>query len=168
MNTEDTNQTSTGSASRTSSESWQEVGKQFQTMGESLATAFRTAWTDEQNRKKVQEMRTGLESMLKDVGKVLDDTAKSPQMQQAKVEAHKTAETLKAATEHTAQELRPLLLDALHKLNDELAKLVTRMETPKAADAATSPEPPAQEMTPVAELEAPVEQAPEPVSEPKP
>ena len=57
MTTENTNQTNPDGAPHTSSEAWQEVGKQFQTMGESLATAFRTAWNDEQNRKKVQEMR---------------------------------------------------------------------------------------------------------------
>jgi hypothetical protein len=139
MSTEKTNQTNTDGTTRTSSEAWQEVGKQFQTMGESLATAFRTAWKDDQNRKKMQEMRTGLESMLNDVGKALDETAKSPQMQQAKTEAQKAAESVRVATEHTAQELRPLILDALHKLNEELSKFVARIETPKTA-APASPE----------------------------
>ena len=164
MTTENTNQTNPDGAPHTSSEAWQEVGKQFQTMGESLATAFRSAWNDEQNRKKVQEMRTGLESMLNDVGKALDETAKSPQAQQAKVEARKTAESLKAATEHTAQELRPLILDALRKLNDELAKFVTRMETPKPAASAASGAP-ASEPTPEAMPIALLESAPAPVAE---
>ena len=120
-------------ATHTSSDAWQEVGKQFQTMGESLASAFRTAWEDEQNRKRMQEMRSGLESMLNEVGNALDETAKSPQMQQAKTEMHKAAASVKVATEHTVTELRPLILDALRKLNDELAKFASRMEKPQTA-----------------------------------
>lgn len=118
-------------AQPTTSEAWQEVGKQFQTLGESLATAFRTAWTDEQNRKRVQDMRQGVEQMLNDVGKALDETAKSPHMQQAKTEAKKTAESVRAAGEQTYQELRPQIVSALRQLNDELQKLVGKMEKAK-------------------------------------
>ncbi|HEY3291466.1 MAG TPA: hypothetical protein VGK87_15150 [Anaerolineae bacterium] len=160
MTNENTNQTNPEGGPRNSSEAWQEVGKQFQTMGESLATAFRTAWNDEQNRKKMQEMRTGLEAMLHDVGKALDETARSPQMQQAKSEAQKTAESLKMATEHTAQELRPLILDALRKLNNELERFVARMEpTAPAATESTAAEH-EEAATPVADTE------PQPASEP--
>lgn len=99
--------------------------------------------------------------MLNDVGKALDETAKSPQMQQAKTEVQKAAESLKFATEHTAQELRPLILDALRKLNDELARFAARME----------PTSPAATESPAAEHEEAAEPAkktkPEPASEPE-
>jgi ElaB/YqjD/DUF883 family membrane-anchored ribosome-binding protein len=127
------------------SEAWQEVGKQFQALGESLATAFRTAWTDEQSRKRMQDVREGVEQMLNDVGKALDETAKSPQMQQAKVEAKKAAASMKVAGEQTYQEVRPQLESALRQLNDELQKLIGRLETskPAASTPATPAEPPA-------------------------
>jgi hypothetical protein len=66
----DDNQTppkSTGSQSA-DQEGWQEVGRQFQALGESLAAAMRTAWEKEENRKRLEEMQTGLESMVSDVG----------------------------------------------------------------------------------------------------
>ncbi len=118
-----------------SGEAWQEVGKQFQTLGESLATAFRTSWNDEQNRKRVQDMRQGVEQMLNDVGKALDDTAKSPQVQQAKTEAKKAAESVRTASEQTYKELRPQIVSALRQLNEELQKFITRMETKPAENA---------------------------------
>ena len=127
------------------SEAWQAVGKQFQSLGESLATAFRTAWTDEQNRKRMQDVRQGVEQMLTDVGKALDETAKSPQVQQAKVDAKKAAESVRVAGEQTYQEVRPQLESALRQLNDELQKLIGRLETakPTASTSDTPAEPPA-------------------------
>ena len=44
---------------QTTGEAWREVGRQFQALGESLATAFRTAWESEENREHVQDMKTG-------------------------------------------------------------------------------------------------------------
>jgi uncharacterized protein YukE len=128
-----------------SSEAWQEVGKQFQTLGESLATAFRTAWADEQNRKRMLDMRQGVEQMLHEVGKALDETAKSPHVQQAKVDAKKAEESMRGAGGQTYQEVRPQLESALRLLNDELQKLIGRLETAKpAASASSTPaEPPA-------------------------
>ena len=123
------------------SDPWQEVGKQFQTLGESLATALRATWNDEQNRKRVQEMQKGVESMLNDVGKAIDETAKSPHVQQAKTDAQKAAESLRTASEQTMQEVRPHLVSALRQLNEELQKLVGRLEQNKPAAEAKPSEP---------------------------
>ncbi|HEY3341171.1 MAG TPA: hypothetical protein VGK81_04095 [Anaerolineae bacterium] len=127
------------------SEAWQEVGKQFQTLGESLATAFRTAWADEQNRKRMLDMRQGVEQMLHEVGKALDETAKSPNVQQAKVEAKRAAESMRVAGEQTYKEVRPQLESALRQLNDEVQKLIGRMDAAKPAEntPSTPAEPPA-------------------------
>jgi plasmid stabilization system protein ParE len=116
------------SASSTSEGSWQEVGRQFQALGESLAQAMHAAWGNEATQRRVQEMRTGLESMARDIGKAVEDTASSPQGQKFREEAHHTAETLRSATEQTVQEIRPQLINALQTLNDELQKLVNRIE----------------------------------------
>jgi vacuolar-type H+-ATPase subunit I/STV1 len=125
-----------------SSEAWQEVGQQFQALGESLAAAFRTAWHDEENRRRVQEMQAGLEAMVKEVGQAIKESAAKPQVQQVKGEAQKAAESLRAASEQTAQEVRPHLLSALRQLNDELQKLIGRMEQDKPVTDAQGPTPP--------------------------
>jgi hypothetical protein len=145
-------------ASTSTNEAWQEVGKQFQALGESLATAFRAAWTDEQNRKRVQDMRQGVEQMLNDVGKALDETAKSPQMQQARTEAKRAAESMRVAGEQTYQELRPQIVSALRQLNTELQKFVVRMESKSAESAKANGTPAEMPAAPVETPAPPVDQ----------
>ena len=108
--------------------SWQEVGRQFQTLGESLAAAMRSAWEREENRKRLEEMQNGLESMVDEVGKAIKDTTNSPQAQQVKEEAQKAAGSFSNAFEQSAQEVRPQLLSALRQVNVELQKLIDRLK----------------------------------------
>lgn len=120
---------STSGAGSTSSDvNWQDVGKQFETLGQSLAQAMRTAWENEATQRQVQEMRTGLQSMVRDVEKAIQDSANTPQGQQIRSEASRAAESLKTATHQTVQEVRPHLVDALQQLNNELQRLIQRME----------------------------------------
>jgi hypothetical protein len=135
-----------GEAQPPSSEVWEEVGRQFQTLGESLAATFRTAWHNEANRQRVQEMQSGLESMVNEVGKAIRESAASPKVQQARTEAEKAAESLRAAGEQTVQEVRPHLLSALRQVNTELQKMISHMEEKppeKPASEGQAPEPPA-------------------------
>lgn len=115
--------------------SWQEVGRQFQALGESLAQAMRSAWQNEETQRRVNEMRTGLESMAREVGKAVEDTAKSPEGQKIRSEAERAADSVRVATEQTVQEVRPQLLTALQQLNSELQKLIDRMESRRSAPA---------------------------------
>ncbi len=140
-----------------SGDAWQEVGKQFQALGDSLATAFRAAWYDEQNRKRVQDMRQGIEQMLNEVGKALDETARSPQVQQAKSEAKKTADSVRGASEQTFQEVRPQIVSALRQLNNELHKFVERLESKSSASAEQGGTPDETPNTPPSSAAAPSE-----------
>jgi ABC-type transporter Mla subunit MlaD len=110
-------------------EGWQEVGRQFQTLGESLAAAMRSAWENEGNHKRLDEMHNGLASMVDQVGQAIKDTASSPQAQQAKVEAEKAVNSFSNAVEQGAQEVRPQLISALRQVNTELQKLIDRLKT---------------------------------------
>jgi hypothetical protein len=127
----------------TSSESnWQEVGRQFQELGQSLSQAFRAAWENEANQRRLQEVRTGLESMVSDVGKAINDTVNTPEGQKVRQEASRAAESLRTAGEKTVQEVRPQLIDALQQLNNELQNLVNRMDkkTPPPSDPSGGPD----------------------------
>ena len=115
-------------AGGTPQSSWQDVGQQFQELGESLAQVFRTAWENEENQRRLQGVRTGLQSMVQEVGKAIDDSAKSPQAQKLREDAEKTVDKVRNAGEQTVQEVRPQLIDALQQLNQELQKLVNRMD----------------------------------------
>ena len=109
-------------------DSWQEVGRQFQAFGESLAGALRTAWENEENRKRIDEMRSGLESMVDNVGQAVKDTAASPQAQHAKDEATKAVDSFSNAFDQTAQEVRPHLVAALRQINADLQKFIDRLK----------------------------------------
>ena len=108
--------------------SWAEVGRQFQVLGETLATAMRSSLDNEENRKRMDSMRLNLEAMVRDVDGAIQDAAKSPSGQQAREEMRRAAETLRDTGEQTAQEVRPHLLAALKQVNEELRKLVGYMD----------------------------------------
>ncbi len=122
-----------------SGEAWREVGKQFETLGVTLAAAVRAAWHDESNRKRVQEMQTGLEAMITEVSHAIKETAASPQGQRMRAEATKAGEHLRAAGEQTVQDVRPHLVSALKQVNEELQKLLVRMEEEKGTKPPKSP-----------------------------
>ncbi len=120
-------QSSTGSAQAAGDNGWQEVGQQFQALGQSIAEALRTALDNEETQRQLHEMRTGLESMVKEVGDAIDQSAQSPQGQKIRQNANKAAETLRTAGEQTVQEVRPKLIEALQQLNRELQRWIDRM-----------------------------------------
>jgi hypothetical protein len=161
MNDEQTTQTTTAQAEPqattgsqetrpASGENWQEVGRQFQALGQSLAAALRTTWAEEEERGRLQALQTGLKSMVHDV----DTAIKEQAVPQVKQEVTKAAHTAKAAGRQAAQEARPHVLSALRQLNDELQKMIARMEqaqtttpqpeTPAPGDGAATSEAPAE------------------------
>ncbi len=112
-------------------EAWREVGEQFKVLGKTLADAFRVSWQSEENRRRFQELRTGLETMVKEITKAINESMTSPQAQEARSQAARTAETVRTAGEQSAQEIRVELLAALRQINEELRKCVNRMESSK-------------------------------------
>lgn len=120
---------------KSSGEAWEEVGKQFQTLGESLAAAFRSSFNDDTTRQHFKSMQNGLEGLVDEVGKVIKENKELPEVQQFKQDAKKVADQLVEKGEKTVQEVRPHLLDALKSVNAELQKLAQRMENnPKGTD----------------------------------
>jgi gas vesicle protein len=88
----------------------------------------RSTWESEETQRRLQEMRSGLESMVREVGQAIDESAKSPTGQKVQQDASRAAEAVRTATEQTVQEVRPQLINALQQLNNELQKLVTRIQ----------------------------------------
>ena len=118
----------------TTDESWREVGRQFQALGESLAQAFRTAWENEENRQHVENMRTGLESMVEHVSQAIQEAYDSPDGQRVRGEVEMAAQSARAAGEKTLQDARPHLLSALSRVNAELQEIINRTEHKESTD----------------------------------
>jgi len=119
---------------------WDDVGRQFQELGQSLAQAFRSAWENEQNQQRLNELRTGFELMVTEVDQAIKDTVESTQGQKVRAEAEKAIQSAQKAGEKTAQEVKPHLVTAIRSLNDALQKWAERMESESATG--QKPEPP--------------------------
>jgi ElaB/YqjD/DUF883 family membrane-anchored ribosome-binding protein len=121
-------------ASTSAQDTWEEVGKQFQQLGESLAAVFQNTWNDEKNRKWMQEMKSGLQSAVENVRVAIHEASASSEGQELRGEVKRTAEKLRDAGEQTAQELRPHVLSALRKVSEELQKFADHMEKESEGD----------------------------------
>lgn len=109
-------------------QAWSEVGQQFKALGESLAQAFRSAWENEENRQHLQSMQRGLESMVDDIGRVINEASASPEAQKTRAEAEKAVESARVAGEKALEDAKPHFLSAMRQVDAELQKLITRLE----------------------------------------
>lgn len=137
--TEQNQPNSTESERPQTGEAWKDVGNQFQSLGESIARALRTAWDGVENKQEVQEMRRGLESMVNDIGKAIQETSSSPQGQQVRTEARKAAESLRSAGEQTYREAQPHLVSALRQIDESLRRAINNIENQRTTEGTTPP-----------------------------
>ena len=113
---------------QTAEGSWHEVGRQFQALGESLATAFRTAWESEENRQHLESMKIGLESMINSIDQAIREAGATPEAQKVRSEMEKAAQSARAAGEKALQDAQPYLLSALNQINAEIQKVISRLQ----------------------------------------
>ncbi len=112
----------------TTEDAWREVGKQFQELGQSLATAFRATVESDEGRRHLQNMQAGVQAMAEEVNQALKEASASPRATEVRVKAEKAATTARFATEEAFQDARPQILAALRQVNGELQKLIARMD----------------------------------------
>jgi hypothetical protein len=109
-------------------DTWREMGRQFQALGENLAAAFRAAWEDENNRQQLREVQAGLEAAASRIGRAIDEAAASPEGQRVRQEAEKAAHSAHAAGQQVWQDARPHVASALRQMIAELEKMASHME----------------------------------------
>lgn len=114
-------------------DAWQEVGKQFQRLGESLAAAFQTSVKDENTRQNMKDLQDGLESAVQGIRGTVQKGVNELESRNFGEQARQTADSLINAGEQTVDEMRPRLLSALQQLNHELDRLIENMQ-PKAGE----------------------------------
>lgn len=132
-----------GGVGRSSSaEAWQEVGRHFQALGESLVTALRTAWENPENKRNLQEMQASLENLVDGISQTVKETARSPEVEQARSEVGKAAASVKVAGRQALEEARPHLLTALQQLRDEVDRMIGGLEKEAKTETTTPPDDP--------------------------
>ncbi len=114
-----------------SAEAWQEVGRQFKLLGESLSSALHTAWESEATQQSLRELQTGIHSAVEAVNKVAAKAAK-PATPPPPL-THEVEHFLRVTRQAVAQagdEDRPKLIAILEGVTAELQDLVTVLKTP--------------------------------------
>lgn len=110
-------------------DAWQEVGKQFQRLGESLAAAFQTSMEDETTRQNMKDLQDGLESAVQGIRGTVQKGVNELESRKFGEQARQAADSLINAGEQTVDEMRPHLLSALQQLNRELDRLIENMQS---------------------------------------
>ncbi len=107
-------------------------------MGKLVAQAVQSAWESEERKKLEAEVSEGLRKLSEEMSAAAKKASDSDAAKQIKMQAEKVAAEVK---EHdVAEEIRKGLLTGLEAINQELGKLVERLEPKKAP----APEPPAE------------------------
>ena len=107
---------------------WEEVGQRFQSLGESLAAAFKSTWENEETQARWEKVRADVEATANDIGRAAKETAATEEAQKAKAEAYKTAAAAQQAGQEMMDDAKPHLLAAFHKIRLELDKVIDSME----------------------------------------
>lgn len=107
---------------------WQEVGRQFQRLGESLAAAFQTTMQDDTARQNMNDLQDGLENAVQGIRSTVQKGVSALEGQNFGEQARQTADSLINAGEQTVEEVKPHLLSALQQLNHELDQLIQTMQ----------------------------------------
>ena len=119
---------------------WGQVGEQFEALGESIAEALRATWEREETRQNVQELQAGLEGLVNNVGRAIEQFGDSSEGQRVRGEAQRAADSARSAGEKAWQDAQPHILAALRQVNDELQKVTGRLSKAEAESEAAPSE----------------------------
>ncbi|MEA3336405.1 MAG: hypothetical protein U9R25_10880 [Chloroflexota bacterium] len=117
-------------ADATSEEVWVEIGN----LGDKVAGAIRSAWESDERRKAEVEIREALKTAGTQLDGISEDLHASEVAQDLKTQASRMVGTVEES--QVTQEVRKGLLLGLHKLNEELNRLLNPSEEEPAEDAA--------------------------------
>lgn len=106
--------------------SWREVSEQLQELGAKLATAFRTAWTEERSAEQEEAART-LQDNLREAADKLERVVKRVATE-TEPERQAAVEATRGASEQVWAEARSVIVSGLRTLNRQIDALVERME----------------------------------------
>jgi len=107
-------------AAQDTADAWKDVEERFTALSESLVSAVRAAWNDEENQRAINDMESGLRTIAGDVASAVDEAAKSPEGQRLRAEAEKTARAVHDTSEQMINDARPHVAKALGSISEGL------------------------------------------------
>ena len=114
-----------GSSEKSSSDIWSEVGENFESFGQSLASAFKETWENGEIREK---LRVSLDSLADGIHQAAEHLKESEKAQQAHESVEKAAKSAQEPGKQAVQEAKPYVVSSLRHLSEELQKTIDRLE----------------------------------------
>jgi hypothetical protein len=108
-------------------DAWREVGEQFQQLGSKLADAIRRGWQSSAANEESEETMRRLRDDLRAAADRVDSAIKQAR-EDTTEERQATYRATRKAGEQSLDEARVLTASTLRKLNEQLDKLVQRLE----------------------------------------
>lgn len=102
------------------------LADELRELGKQLGLALRAAWESEERQRLEKEIGEGLKDLGKQLDQALQAAKVSPQTQKVKEQVEKVVET--ARQSEAVQEIREGLISGLRELNEELRRLVEKMQ----------------------------------------
>ena len=125
------------SAEPTPTDAWNEVGQQFQTLGESLAAAVNTSVQDEKVQQELKKMQAELDATVAQIKQKVKEASDAAKSVDVEGEAKTLDEQVQAAGQELIKEIQPQLAEALKKMQASLDKIVKDLEQKDTASSAT-------------------------------
>jgi len=145
--------TGTEQSASSAQNQWNAVAQDFQHLGESIADAVKSAWSNESTQKQVSDLKEGLQNMAEQVGQVVDEARQNLSRDELRSEVQKATDDVKDFGTKVVSDSKPFLLDVLKTVDDGLQSLISRLEAREspaepAASAPTEDAPSATEAPP--------------------
>ena len=125
-NTEET--TNAEDTQETKADPWDDVIRDFQSLGDSIAKAVHDAINDERHKQPLHEMKEGMEKAADQVTKAIDDATKSEHAANLRANMQKAAEDAKQFSDKMAADTKPIIVTALETLNKGIEVVIDRLQ----------------------------------------
>ena len=131
-------QTESAKSNWEATDAWVNVGKQFQILGDTIASAVTASLESEETKQQLNKMRTEFESAAQQINQAVKDTVESEQGQQARAEAEKFAREAQKSSQEAIEEMKPHLLAAFRTMQAGLDQIIKNIESQPSKTAAES------------------------------
>ncbi len=140
-----------GGQQQSAGDPWQEVGRQFSALGESLAAAFAATWNNPDTQRTVEKMKTELDAAVEQLSQKAAEVHQSEEAQKMQAEFQKAAQTAQEKGQQVFNQVQPELVSAMRTMQAEFDKLIRHMEQPAAKKPADADSAAPEETTPPGE-----------------
>ena len=121
---------------------WEDVVRDFQSLGQNIANAINSSLNEERTRERLRDLQENLDAVSNQVADSIDEAIKSPPVESAKTEVKKAVDEAREFGTKTYGEAKPHLINVLESLNHGIQKIIDRLQESEAQAQSPNEEPP--------------------------